>query len=159
MVRPGLMLYGVWPLEGPAPDGMPLRPVLRWETRVLAVRALPAGASIGYGRTYQTGGPARVAVLPAGYADGYRTQFANNADVLIRGKRCPVRGRVSMDQTVVDVSHVPGAAPGDTAVLLGAQGDEAITAAELATRAGTIPYDILTGIGRRVERVHVTGAG
>ena len=156
-VRPGLMTYGVWPAEK-APFGSPLRRVLRWETRVVQVRDLPRGTTIGYGRTFTAEGPIRTAVLPVGYADGYRTAFANNADVLIRGRRCPVLGRVSMDQVVVDVSAVPNAAYGDPAVLIGADGTEEITVEELARRAGTIPYDILTGIGPRVAREYRGGA-
>ncbi|MBI5094777.1 MAG: alanine racemase [Candidatus Hydrogenedentes bacterium] len=154
MVRPGLMTYGVWPTDSP-PAVSPLRPVLRWETRVVLVKRLDAGASIGYGRTYTTRDRARVGVLPVGYADGYKYGLSNRADVLIRGKRCPVRGTISMDQTVVDLSEVPEAALGDTAILIGADGNDAITAAELAVHAQTIPYDILTGIGRRVTREYV----
>ncbi|MBN2308556.1 MAG: alanine racemase [Candidatus Hydrogenedentes bacterium] len=153
MVRPGLMTYGVWPCD-PVPDPSPLRPVLRWETEVVLMKDLASGATIGYGRTFTARQRMRAAILPVGYADGYRFALSNRADVLIRGKRCPVRGRVSMDQIVVDVTHVPGVAAGDTATLIGADGEEAITAAELAERADTIPYDILTGIGPRVERVY-----
>lgn len=151
-VRVGLMTYGVWPSEGTPVAGL-LRPVLRWEARIAQVRELPTGATIGYGSTYTTPAPMRAAVLPVGYADGYRIQLSNHADVLIHGQRCPVRGRVSMDQTVVDVTHLPvPPRPGETAVLIGGDGGERITAEELAERAGTIPYDILTGIGRRVWR-------
>lgn len=155
MVRPGLMTYGVWPTASP-PDDIPLRPVLRWETRIVLIKQLDAGHSVGYGATYTAARPTRMALLPVGYADGYRFALANRADVLIRGKRCPVIGRISMDQMAVDITQLPevGVAVGDTATLIGEDGDEAITAAELAERAGTIPYDILTGIGRRVDRVY-----
>jgi alanine racemase len=142
------------------PDGSersPLKPVLRWETHVVQVRDLPDGASIGYDRTFTANGPIRTAILPVGYADGYRRHLSNNADVLIRGRRCPVRGIVSMDQTIVDVSALPEVCCGDTAVLIGCDGDETVTAGELARRAGTIPYDILTGIGKRVVREYVGG--
>ena len=155
MVRPGLMTYGVWPAPT-TPGGPPfLKPVLRWETRVALVRDLEQGSSIGYGRTYTTPGSARTAVLPVGYADGYRYALSNRADVLIRGKRCPVRGSVCMDQIVVDVTHVDGVAAGDTATLIGTDGVETITAGELAERARTIPYDILAGIGPRVRRDYI----
>ncbi|MCC6490949.1 MAG: alanine racemase [Candidatus Hydrogenedentes bacterium] len=153
MVRPGLMTYGVWPTDSP-PAAAPLHPVLRWETQVILVKDVAKGESIGYGRTFAAGGAIRVAVLPVGYADGYKHSLSNRASVLIRGKRCAVRGRISMDQTVVEVTHVPGVSAGDVATLIGADGDETITAEELAERAGTIPYEILTGIGRRVERVY-----
>jgi alanine racemase len=154
MVRPGLMSYGIWPTDTPS-TASPLHPVLRWETRVVLVKDLRPSTSIGYGRTFTASSPMRVALLPVGYADGYKYKLGNNADVIIRGTRCPVRGSVSMDQIVVDVSHVPGVAVGDTATLIGTDGRETITAAELAQRAQTIPYDILTGIGRRCERVYV----
>ena len=155
-VRPGLICYGVWPVAD-TQERSPLRRVLRWETHVVQVRDLPDGASVGYNRSFRANGPIRTAVLPVGYADGYRRHLSNNADVLIRGRRCPVRGSVSMDQTVVDVSALPEVRCGDTATLIGSDGDETITAAELARRAGTIPYDILTGIGKRVVREHSGG--
>jgi alanine racemase len=153
-VRTGLMTYGVWPSTGTPVPGL-LQPVLRWEARIAQVRDLPKGATVGYGSTYTTPAPMRAAVLPVGYADGYRIQLSNRADVLLHGRRCPVRGRISMDQTVVDVTHLPvRPQPGEVAVLIGRDGDEQITAEELAERAGTIPYDILTGIGRRVWRAY-----
>ena len=124
---------------------------------MVQVRGLPDGSTIGYNRTFTANGPIRTAVLPVGYADGYRRHLSNNADVLIRGRRCPVRGIISMDQTVVDVSALPEVRTGDTAVLIGADGDETITAEELARRAGTISYDILTGIGKRVVREYIGG--
>jgi alanine racemase len=152
-VRPGLMTYGVWPTDSP-PASSPLSPVLRWETQVILVKDIQKGETVGYGRTFTAGEPIRVAVLPVGYADGYKHSLSNRASVLIRGKRCAVRGRISMDQTVVEVTHVPGVAVGDVATLIGSDGDESITVEELAERAGTIPYEILTGIGARVERVY-----
>jgi len=156
-VRPGLISYGVWPVPDSSPDHPPLRRVLSWETTVVQVRNLPDGASIGYNRTFTANGHVRTAVLPVGYADGYRRHLSNNADVLIRGRRCPVRGNISMDQTVVDVSALPEVHCGDTATLIGSDGDETVSAAELARRAGTISYDILTGIGKRVVREYVGG--
>lgn len=153
-VRPGLMCYGIWPGKGGGE--MPLlRRVLRWETTVVQVRQLKAHANIGYGRKFTTYGPTKTAILPVGYADGYRYQLSNKADVLIRGRRCPVRGAVSMDQIVVDVTAVPQVACGDTATLIGADGGLEITVEELAEKAGTISYDILTGIGARVYREYL----
>lgn len=154
MVRPGLMTYGVWPAKSASPPDL-LKPVLRWESRVGQVRELEPGASIGYGRTYTTAQRIRAAVIPVGYADGYKHGLSNKADVLIRGQRCPVRGSVCMDQIVVEVSHVRDVASGDAVTLLGADDKETITPAELAERAGTIPYDILTGIGQRVPRDYI----
>ncbi|MFP4502275.1 MAG: alanine racemase [Candidatus Hydrogenedentota bacterium] len=154
LVRPGLMTYGVWPALD-APAQRPVRPVMRWETRVIQVRELEPGTSISYGRTYTTDVRMRAAMLPVGYADGYPHHLSNRADVLLHGRRCPVRGRVCMDQIVVDVSHVPAVRAGDRATLLGADGDECITVEELALRADTIPYEILAGIGQRVAREYM----
>jgi alanine racemase len=154
LVRPGIMSYGVWPTEAP-PESNPLRPVVRWVTPVSQVRAMAPGATVSYGRTYTSQDGMCAAMLSVGYADGYRLALSNKAEVLIRGQRCPIRGRVCMDQMVVDVSHVAGVVAGDEAVLLGKQGSEEITVEELATLAGTIPYEILTGIGPRVLREYV----
>ena len=151
-VRPGLITYGVWPSreKNATPQ---LKPVLRWETRIVFLRDLAPGSTIGYGRTYTTFGNTRTAILPVGYADGFR--LSNKSDVLIRGRRCPVRGAVSMDQIVVDVSALPNVAVGDVATLIGKDGTQEITAEEMAAKAGTIPYDILTGIGTRVHREYL----
>lgn len=119
------------------------------------MRDLAPGSTIGYGRTYTTFGHTRTAILPVGYADGFRHSLSNKADVLIRGRRCPVRGSVSMDQIVVDVSALPNVAVGDVATLIGKDGTQEITAEEMAAKAGTIPYDILTGIGTRVLREYL----
>lgn len=154
MVRPGLMTYGVWPTDTP-PVSSPLRRVLRWESRIVLLKQLEAGASIGYGRTYITEAPMRAALIPVGYADGYKHKLSNTADVLIRGQRCPVRGAVSMDQIVADTTHLEEVAVGDRVTLIGTDGDQTITAEELARHAQTIPYDILAGIGPRVQRQYV----
>lgn len=154
MVRPGLMTYGAWPTDT-APQDSTLRPVLRWETRIVLIKELEPGLTIGYGRTYTTHEPMRAALLPVGYEDGYKYSLANKAEVLIRGKRCSVCGNVSMDQIVVDVSEVPGAAVGDAVTLIGTDGGQTVTVEELAGKAQTIPHDFLVGIGSRVERDYV----
>lgn len=150
--RPGLALYGASPL----PEFQEkLRPVLRWIARVSLVRDLAAGATISYGRTFTAPHTMRVATLAVGYADGYPRSLSNRgAEVLIGGRRRAVLGRVTMDQIMVDVTGCP-VAPGDEAVLIGKQDGEMITAAEIAEKAGTIPWEIFTGIGRRVARVPV----
>ncbi len=146
MVRAGLALYGVAPRFGPALD---LRPVMQVETEVLAVKTLPAGWGVSYGRTWTAREETRVATLPVGYADGYPRALSNRADVLLHGHRCPVRGAVCMDLLNVDVSGVEGPVnAGDPVILLGG----GITASELAERAGTIPYDILCSFSERVPR-------
>lgn len=151
LVRPGLALYG----ESPLPSFQSkLERALTWKTRVLLVRSLGAGRGISYGRTFITPHPMKVATLGVGYADGYPRQVSGRgASVLIAGKHCPVLGRVTMDQIMVDVSGLD-VAPGAEAVLIGAQGEERITATELASLAGTIAWDIFTGIGPRVTRLH-----
>jgi len=155
-VRPGLITYGVWPVANDGNANL-VKPVLRWETAIAQVRALAAGATVGYGRAYAAKKNIKTAVLPVGYADGYKYALSNKADVLIGGKRCRVLGSVCMDQIVVDVSNLAIVAAGDTATLIGADGDERITAEELATLANTIPYDILAGIGPRVHREYIGG--
>ena len=151
--RAGLALYGVSPL---AEYQSLLRPVMCWKTRVILVRDFEAGRGISYGRTFITSKKMRVATLAVGYADGYRRHMSGrNAWVLIEGRRCPVLGRVTMDQIMVDVSDCPEVDVGAEAVLLGSQGSEEITATALAELAGTIAWDIFTGIGRRVTRLSV----
>jgi alanine racemase len=153
MVRPGLMLYG----SAPLPEFQPkLRAVMTWKTRITLVRSMPAGHGLSYGRTFITKAPMRIATLAVGYADGYQRHLSNRgAEVLIRGRRCAVLGRVTMDQILADVTAAPGVTEGDEAVLIGRQSGEEIFAAELAQKAGTIPWEIFTGIGRRVERVYL----
>ncbi len=151
MVRPGLMLYGSSPVPAFQPE---LRAALTWKTRVILVREVGEGRSVSYGRTFITDRPTRIATLAVGYADGYRWHLSSRgAEVLIGGKRCAVLGRVTMDQILADVTALPDAKVGDEAVLLGAQGDEEIPASELAEKAGTIAWEIFTGIGPRVKRV------
>ena len=154
LVRPGLMTYGVWPVDNPPADES-VRPVLRWETRVIAVKTLERGQPVGYGGIYTTPVRMPVAIVPVGYADGYPFALTGKAEVLLRGKRCKVLGRVSMDQLVIDLRSVPDAQPGESVTLIGTDGAETITAGELAHRAGSIPWEILTGIGPRVERVYL----
>ena len=155
VVRPGLMLYGSSPL--PALQAR-LRPVLTLRTRVSLVRDLPAGHGISYGRTFITPRPMRVGTLAMGYADGYPRHLSNaGAEVLVRGWRCPVLGRVTMDQTMIDLDALPGVAAGEEAVLIGRQGEGEILAAELAAKSGTIAWEILTGLTARVERFYRDG--
>jgi alanine racemase len=149
MVRPGLALFGYAPAGGADVD---LVPALRLRTEVIALRDLPSGATVGYGGTFRTERPTRIATLPVGYGDGLMRAVSNRGFVLLRGRPCPVVGTVSMDLTTVDVTHLPEAAVGDEVVLLGRQGDARIGADDLARHAGTLPYEILTNISRRVPR-------
>jgi alanine racemase len=152
-VRAGLILYGSASL--PAFQTR-VRPALAWKSRVLLVRDVPAGRSISYGRTFITPQPMRVATLSLGYADGFPRQASGRgAEVLIGGQRCALLGRVTMDQILVDVTHVPETAPGDEAVIIGSQGNATILAGELAEWGSTIAWDIFTGIGGRTKRIAV----
>jgi len=153
MARVGLMAFGVWPSDH-VPEESPLQPVMRWETEIILIKDIEKGASIGYGATYTTPGKARVALIPVGYADGYRHALSNRASALVRGKRCPVRGRISMDQTTIDITGVPNAEVGDAVTLIGSDGDEHITVQELSDRASALPYEIMSGVQERVRRVY-----
>ena len=155
LVRPGMAVYGMDPSGEAAMD---LRPALSWRTQIVFLKDHRKGARIGYGGTWTAKRKTRVATLPVGYNDGYRFAFSNRAEVLVRGHRCPVIGRVSMDYTCLEVTDVPGAQVGDVVTLLGADGGEAIRVDELAQLADTIPYEILCGIGQRVKRSYVNGA-
>ena len=163
MVRLGISQYGLWPsketylsyrLAHPEEEAV-LEPVLAWKTRVTQLKQVPAGRHVGYGCTYQTTRSTQVAVLPVGYADGYDRRLSNQAYVLVRGRRAPVRGRVCMNLTMVDVTDVPGVELGDEVVLLGRQGDQEITADHLAGLIGTINYEIVTRINPDLPRIVV----
>jgi alanine racemase len=153
IVRAGLMLYG----SSPLPEAQKLlRPVMALKSRIALLRDLPAGRSVSYGRTFITTRPTRVATISVGYADGFpRSISKREGAVLVGGQRCPVLGRVTMDLMMADVTAVPGVEAGDEAVLIGRQGTEEIFAAEVAERAGTIAWEIFTGIGSRVRRVYL----
>lgn len=151
-VRPGLALYGI----SPVPESKKsLKPILTWKTYVTFVKTVPKRTPISYGSTFITQKKTRVATLAVGYGDGYPIALSNRAYVLIDDKKCPILGRVTMDQIMVDVSHVPSAAKGTEVILLGQQGKSAIFAEDLAKLAGTISYEIVTRISERVIREYV----
>jgi alanine racemase len=154
-VRPGLALYGVPPSAESGATG--LSPAMSVETEVLSVRRVPAGTPLGYGGRFVTGREATIAILPIGYSDGYRRNFSGKVEVLVRGRRAPVVGAVSMDVTLVDATEM-GAERGDAVVCLGTQGNLTVSAWDLARAAQTIPYEILCGFGPRVAREHVEAA-
>jgi alanine racemase len=178
-VRPGLAIYG-YELPPVNRNGSPagnatsleLNPVLEWKTRVISLRDVPPGQPLGYGGTYVTPSPARIAVIAAGYGDGYSRKHSHprngssgldsdgagsplRTKVLIRGQRAPVAGRVAMDMTLVDVSHIAGCEIGDEVVLIGRSGDEQITAWDLARWSETLPYEVLCNLSERVLRKYV----
>ena len=152
MVRPGLMLYGYAPGSARSPA---LRPALTWKTRVVQVKRVHPGHAVSYGGTFVASRPSVLAVLPVGYADGYARGLSNRGHVLIGGRPTPIVGRVCMDLTIVDVTDHPSVHPGDEAILLGEQGTARITADDLATWLGTISYEVLCQIGRRVVRIYL----
>ncbi len=153
LVRPGIAVYGILPAPGVG-ESLGLRPALTWRSSVTFARRLPAGEVVSYGHRYRLERDANVATVPVGYADGYPRSVSSGAEALIRGRRCPVAGSVTMDQLMLDCDDLPVEA-GDEVVLLGAQGAETVSADELAAHAGTIAYEILTGIGQRVPREYV----
>jgi alanine racemase len=152
VVRTGLALYGICPL----PEFQSFfQPVLALKTRIVLLRSLQAGRTVSYGRTFTTSRETKVATIGAGYGDGYPRHLSNvGAEVLIQARRCPVLGRVTMDQTLVDVSGLPDVSVGDEVVLIGRQENEEILASELAQKSGTIAWEIFTGITKRVVRVY-----
>lgn len=154
LVRVGIAAYGLWPSKetlaafserhGRAPPT--LVPALSWRARLAQVKDVPAGAYVGYGRTFRTTRASRIAVVPVGYHEGYDRRLSNVGHVLVRGQRAPVRGRVCMNMLMVDVTDVPGAAAGDVATLLGVDGDERVSAEQLASWMGTIHYEVVSRI-------------
>jgi alanine racemase len=159
MLRPGLALYGYLDrltLDGLSWEGEPgFAPVLAWKTQVTSLRTVQAGEAVGYGGSFVAERETRLALLPVGYADGYNRLLSNRGQVLVRGQRASIAGRVSMDQTVVDVTQLAGVSIGDEVVLLGSQGGDSIDAWELADLVETVPWEVLCAISSRVPRVIV----
>lgn len=153
LVRIGLGLYGyhdeVWLKEK-----LELRPALTWKTKITSIRKVKKGNRVGYGRTYMVDRDSKIATIPVGYADGYKRILSNNGFVLVKGRRVRIAGRVCMDQTMVDVTDVPGVCEGDEVILIGKQGNEEISMYEMCQWADTIPNDILVSIKDRVDRVY-----
>lgn len=151
MVRQGISLYGYPPVD----TGLDFRHALRWESEIVYVKELCAGCSIGYGCTYTTDRPMRVATVAVGYGDGYHRLMSNRGQMLVNGKRANIVGRICMDQTIIDVTDIPDVQVGTQAVLIGSQGTETIGADELATWAETISYEVLLAITTRVPRTYL----
>jgi alanine racemase len=146
MARPGISLYGSPPAPG-RPWEVDLKPVMSFTTQVLQLKRLPPGCSISYGRTYTTTDWSTIAVLPVGYCNGYPRLLSNRGEVLLKSRRAPIRGRVCMNLTMVDTSHIPGVAEGEPVTLLGADGGDRLSADDLAAWAETISYDIYCTLG------------
>lgn len=157
MVRSGIVTYGMYPSDEMDPGLLDLRPALRWESRITHLKTLEPGREIGYGGTYTTTRPTRVATIPVGYADGYRRNLSGRFYVLIRGKKAPILGRICMDQMMVDVTEIPDAQLNDIVVLVGRDGDAQITVEEIAAQGDSFNYEFVCGINRRVPRVYTVG--
>ena len=160
MVRPGISLYGYYPdgrQEAETADKQRLQPVMRFSSRIIQVKDVPAETGLGYGHTFTTNRKTRIAIIPAGYEDGYLRSLSNNAQALIHGRRVPVVGRISMNLTMFDVTDAGVVTPGDEVVLLGCQGGDEITADEIAAWMGTINYEVLCLFGNLNNRVYVNG--
>jgi len=153
LVRPGIMLYGSYPSSS-LREVIKLQPVMTLKTKIHFLKTVPPGTKISYGGTFITQRETRVATLPIGYADGYNRQLSNRGEVLIRGKRAPVIGRVTMDYMMVDVTDIPRVSTGDEVVLVGTQGKGRITAEDIAEKIHTISYEVFCSIGKRVPRVY-----
>ncbi|HXH83658.1 MAG TPA: alanine racemase [Candidatus Tectomicrobia bacterium] len=153
MVRAGIGVYGYEPAPGIA-NGLPLRRALSLKSRVARVLEVKAGETVGYGRTWEAARRSRIALVMCGYADGLRRALSNRAELLVRGRRAPVAGRIAMDMCMLDVTDVPGCAAGDEVVIIGEQGGERVDADELAALADTISWEILAGISARVPRLY-----
>jgi len=159
MVRPGIALYGLWPSDDVDRSRIDLKPVMTVRSKVINLKAVSAGFTVSYGSTYQTAGPTRIATVALGYADGLNRRLSSKGSLIVGGRRCPIIGRVCMDLVMVDVSHVPQVALEDEAVAIGQQGEQRITADEVASLVGTINYEIVTSITSRVQRVYRRRAG
>lgn len=155
MVRPGMILYGANP--DPNGEALPLRQVMTLSTRIVSIHSHPKDDPISYGRTYRMQRDGRIGILPIGYGDGLPRSLGNRGYALVAGRRVPIRGRVCMDQTMIDLTDSPGVQVGDEVVLYGSQGTERISLEEVARLAGTIAYEITCQVGRRVPRAYVEG--
>jgi len=153
LVRPGIMLYGSYPSLR-FQSIIELKPVMTLKTRIHFLKSVPAGTRISYGGTFITERESLIATLPIGYADGYSRHLSNRGEVLVRGRRAPVVGRVCMDFTMADVTDIPKVSVGDEVILIGKQGRERVTADEIAAKIGSIPYEVLCLIGKRVPRIY-----
>lgn len=158
-VRPGISIYGLRPSPSMVSRRVDeLRPVLEWKTRITYLKEVPTGTGLSYGHAFHTERPSLIATIPVGYGDGLSRLFSNKGQFVVRGRRCPLVGRVTMDQSLVDVTPLKGGVElGDEVTIIGRQGDEEVTADELAAEMGTINYEIVTSIASRVPRIAVEG--
>jgi len=156
MIRPGLLIYGYYPSLYVS-RSITLKPSMSLRCKIMFIKKVSSGTSIGYGRSYITPRPTSIAILPIGYAHGYPYSLSNKAEVLIGGRRAPVIGKICMDQTLVDVGHIRETKVGDEVVLWGTQGEENLSLEEISLKANTIPYELLTNVGKGVQRIYKDG--
>jgi len=154
LIRLGISLYGYYPSAKRGDEPVSLLPALSFKSRIVYVKKVPEGTAISYGCTYRTAAEAVIATVPVGYADGYSRLLSNRGEVLVRGVRAPIVGRVCMDHLMIDVTHIPAVMSGDEVVLYGRQGGEEITVEEVASHTGTIHYELLCSIDKRVPRLY-----
>ncbi|HPS57912.1 MAG TPA: alanine racemase [Spirochaetota bacterium] len=154
IVRPGIMMYGIYPSKEVDRSRISLRPVLSFKSEIIHVKKVGSGFCVSYGSTFVTSGETVIATVPAGYADGYNRQLSSRGEMIVRGMRAPILGRVCMDLTMLDVTHIPGVSLHDEVVLIGSQGTESITAEDIADKTSTIGYEVLTSISPRVHRIY-----
>ena len=154
LVRPGIALYGLWPSEEIRRPSIDLQPAMTLKSTVIQVKSVAPGFAVSYGSTHVTSRPTRIATIPIGYADGYSRRLSSQGHMLVRGARAPILGRVCMDLTLIDVGHIPGVAQGDEVVILGRQGNEEISADEIARRLETINYEVVSALTARVPRIY-----
>jgi alanine racemase len=154
-VRPGISAYGVLPTDMPSSDE--LKPVMSLLSQIVFLKDIPKDYAVGYSSTWQAEQPTRIATVPVGYNDGVPWRLGNKGEVIVRGTRAPIVGRVSMDYTTIDVGHIPGVSVGDVVTLIGTDTHESISAEELARKADTIAYEITCHVGKRVRRMYRGG--
>ena len=154
-MRAGITLYGLWPSADVPREPVPLRPVMSLRSHIVYIKTVPGGTQVSYGGTYVTRKEERLATVPVGYGDGYPRSLSNKGYVLIRGQRAPIRGRVCMDQMMVDVSQIPDAREGDLVTLIGRDGDLGITMEEMGDLSGRFNYELACDISPRVPRVFI----
>ncbi len=155
MVRPGVAMYGMSPSDEVDITRHKLAPIMSITAKVIYVKAVPENFSVSYGCTHVTTAPTVIATVPIGYADGYSRLLSNQGHMLVKGKKAPITGRVTMDFTMIDVGHIPGVNPGDDVTILGTQGNERITADDIAGLTGTINYEVTTGLTGRMPLSYV----
>ena len=154
MVRPGLSLYGLYPSEDVSRN-IGIKPVMSFKTRIIHIKDMESGDVVGYGRTYRITKPTRVATLPLGYDDGYNRLLSNQGNVIIKGRKASIIGRVCMDQCFVDVTNIKDVSVGDEVVLYGSQGQETISIESVAEQLNTVPYEVTCNISKRVPRIYI----